>query len=155
MRCGHRHSDRNCDPGHSRGKRPTAPEGFGYHDEYYESERGPLYRSRNGRLMGVCSGLAKHFAVSTRLVRIGFIFGAIFTGFWPACGLYVLLGFIMKPEPVIIPQGREEGKFYSEYVSSRKNALATLKGRFDSVEQRIRRMEDVVTSKEFNWERRL
>lgn len=119
----------------------------------YEGRK-PLYRARDGKVMGVCKGLARYFDVRVRYVRLAFIFAAIFTAFWPVAIIYVLLGLIVKPEPVYMPQDAAEKDFYSAYVGSRFEAVSRLRDKFDRIEKRIRRMEDVVTSKEFNWERR-
>ncbi|HEU6436901.1 MAG TPA: envelope stress response membrane protein PspC [Nitratidesulfovibrio sp.] len=119
-------------------------------------DRGPrtLYRARDGKLMGVCKGLAQHFGMSVFMVRALFIAAALFTGFWPVVGLYVLAGLVMKPRPVLQPADAGERDFYGSYVSSRGEALRRLKDKFDRLEGRIRRMEDVVTRRDFDWDRR-
>lgn len=123
--------------------------------EWYDHEgRKTLYRARDGKVMGVCKGLARYFDVRVRYVRLAFIFAAIFTAFWPVAIIYVLLGLIVKPEPVYMPQDTAEKDFYSAYVGSRSEAVSRLRDKFDRIEKRIRRMEDVVTSKEYDWERR-
>ena len=115
---------------------------------------GPFYRARGGKIMGVCLGLSRRFDISPFFVRAAFIFLAISSGFMPAILLYIILGVLMKPEPVISPHSYDERDFYSSYVSSRKQAASRLKNKFDRVEKRIRDMENVVTSKEYDWERR-
>lgn len=119
-------------------------------------DRGPrtLYRARDGKLMGVCKGLAQHFGMSVFMVRALFVAAALFTGFWPVVGLYVLAGLVMKPRPVLQPADAGERDFYGSYVSSRAEALRRLKEKFDRLEGRIRRMEDVVTRRDFDWDRR-
>ena len=52
------------------------------------------------------------------------------------------------------PGSEEEESFYGAYMSSRRDAIARLKKRFDRLDRRIRRMEDIVTQKEFSWRRR-
>lgn len=114
-----------------------------------------LYRSRNGRILGVCKGLAEYFDVRVSVVRAAAIIAFIFTGFWPVIGLYLLAAFFMKPEPVM-PFAREaEREFYDSYTESRAGALSRIKRKFESLDRRIRRMEDVVTSKDFEWEQRM
>ncbi|MEG6504055.1 envelope stress response membrane protein PspC [Nitratidesulfovibrio sp. 1201_IL3209] len=113
-----------------------------------------LYRARDGKLMGVCKGLAQHFGMSVFWVRVLFVAAALFTGFWPVVGLYVLAGLVMKPRPVLQPADAGERDFYGSYVSSRGEALRRLKEKFDRLEGRIRRMEDVVTRRDFDWDRR-
>jgi phage shock protein C len=113
-----------------------------------------IYRSRDGAILGVCRGLAEHFEFSLFWTRALAVLFLLFTGFWPAIGLYLLAAFLMKPKPVI-PIGNEaEQEFYDSYTNSPGNAAQRLKQRFEKLERRIRRMEDTVTAKEFDWEKR-
>ncbi len=109
---------------------------------------------RDGLCGGRDKGLAQHFGMSVFWVRVLFVAAALFTGFWPVVGLYVLAGLVMKPRPVLQPADAGERDFYGSYVSSRGEALRRLKEKFDRLEGRIRRMEDVVTRRDFDWDRR-
>lgn len=129
-------------------------EGWDASREWPGTGRRTLYRARDGKLMGVCKGLAQHFGMSVFMVRALFVAAALFTGFWPVVGLYVLAGLVMKPRPVLQPADAGERDFYGSYVSSRAEALRRLKEKFDRLEGRIRRMEDVVTRRDFDWDRR-
>ena len=60
----------------------------------------------------------------------------------------------MKPAPVIHINSDDAHDFYDSYVHSRPRAVDRLKRRYDNIEQRIRRMEDAVTSRNYDWERR-
>ncbi len=116
--------------------------------------RGP-YRSRQGILLGVCRGLADYFNFSvfwTRIIVVGLL---IFTGFWPIAGLYLLAGLLMKPEPIIPFRSDEDQEFYDSYTHSRGMALKRLKRTYSNLNRRLQRMEDIVTAKEFNWDRKL
>ena len=117
--------------------------------------RGGLYRSRNGVILGVIRGLAEYFDFSVFWARVIALVLLLVTGFWPITGLYFLGALLMKPRPMLPIDNDEEQEFYDSYVSSRRRALDRLKRRYDAVERRIRRMEDTVTSRDFDWERRL
>jgi phage shock protein C len=114
-----------------------------------------IYRSRSGTIFGVCKGLAEHFDFALFWVRFVAVFLLVFSGLWPAMILYILAALIMKPEPVIPLSSADERQFYDHFSSSRHEAAQRLKRRYDGLEKRIRRMEDVVTSREYDWERRL
>ena len=114
-----------------------------------------LYRSRNGIIMGVCRGLAEYFNFSVFWVRIIFLVLLIFTGFWPVGALYLVAALVMKPEPVIPIHTEAEQEFYDSYTHSREQAAQRLKRKYESLKRRIQRLEDIVTSPEFNWEDRL
>ncbi len=114
-----------------------------------------LYRSRSGMLLGVCKGLARFLDVPVFWFRIFILVLTPFTGVWPMVGAYLLAGFFIKPEPVLPPDSDEERAFYDDYVASRTNALERVKRRFERLDHRIRRLEDHVTSREYDFDRRL
>jgi len=78
------------------------------------------------------------------LLIFNFIFG--FFGIFPIIAGYVVLAFIMKPEPAIQPASDLEEEFYQSYASSKTLSLKRLKEKFDSLDSRIRRMENNVTT---------
>ena len=62
-------------------------------------EKKKLYRSKNGSLAGVCTGLANYFDVEPLLIKILF-FAAIWSPL-PIILTYFLLWFSMEKEPKI------------------------------------------------------
>ena len=114
-----------------------------------------LYRSRNGMLLGVCRGLAEYFDLSVGWVRFLTFLAFLFTGLWPVGILYLIMALIMKPAPVIKPSSSEEEDFYDSYADSRRRATESLKRTYTNLERRLRRMEDVVTSRGFDWDARV
>ena len=114
-----------------------------------------LYRSRRGVIAGVCRGVADYLDFSvfwTRMIAIGLF---IFTGMWPIVGVYILGMLVMKPAPSVPFESDEDVEFYSSYVNSRSMALQRLRRLFDKLDHRIQRVEDTVTAREYDWERRL
>ena len=122
---------------------------------FHRNQRGGLYRSRNGVICGVCRGLAEYFDFSVFWARTIALILFIFTGFWPTVVLYFIAALLMKPEPVIPILSEEEQEFYDSYTHSRHGAVQRLRQRYKKLERRIQRMEDIVTSREFDWENRL
>lgn len=119
------------------------------------SAEGPFYRARDGKIMGIFKGLARRYDVSVFWLRLVGVFLLFVTGFWPMVILYVIAGFVLKPEPAMVPTSDDEEEFYSSYTTSRAGAIARLKRKFDALDKRIRRMEDHVTSREYDWDQRL
>lgn len=120
--------------------------------------RKPLYRSRNRVIFGVCQGFADHFNISAVWIRLGLVAVSLFSGIFPFPIFYLIAAFIIKERP---EQAEREGPepFYEEDyfetdASARTLSLRRLKSRFDSIESRIRRMENYVTNKSYDWERR-
>ena len=114
-----------------------------------------LYRSRCGAILGVCRGIAEYFDFSVFWIRTIAVILLIITGLWPVTGLYLLAALLMKPEPVIPIQNNGEREFYDSYTRSRPGAVQRIKRRFDRLERRIRRMEHIVTSPDYDWDDRL
>ena len=123
--------------------------------KYIRRSRNGIYRSRNGIILGVCKGLAEHFDFSvfwTRVIGLIFLF---VVGILPAIGLYLLAALLMKPEPVIPVENSAEKEFYDSYTYSKHGAIQRLRRRFENLQRRIQRMEHIVTSTEYDWEKRL
>jgi len=116
---------------------------------------GGLYRSRQGVILGVCRGISDYFDFSLMWTRILAVIFLLVSGFWPAMGLYFIAALLMKPAPVIPIETEAEQEFYDSYTQSRNGALYRVKRRYQKLERRIQRMEDKVTSREFDWENRL
>ena len=117
--------------------------------------RSGIYRSRKGVIFGVCRGLAEHFDFSIVWARVIAIIFLLVTGFWPAIGLYLIATLLMKPAPVIPIKTEAEQEFYDSYANSRHLAARRIKRRYENLERRIRRMEHIVTAREFDWEEKL
>lgn len=120
----------------------------------FSSQHG-IYRARDGVLAGVLLGLARKYDVKVFWLRVITVFFALFTGFWLVVLAYGIAALVLKQQPVSPPADQESQAFYDAYTESRSGALHRLKAKFDGLDKRIRRMEDAVTSKEFDWEHRL
>lgn len=123
--------------------------------ERFNDDRRLLYRSRHGCILGVCRGLAEYINVSVFWTRVITVVVMLFSGFWLVVALYFLAALLMKPEPVVPLVTEEDGEFYNSYTSSRRMAVRRLKRTFDNLDQRIQHIEDIVTSREYDWNRRL
>ncbi len=116
--------------------------------------RSGLYRARDGVFLGVCKGFADHYDLSVFWVRMGMVTVFLLSGFWPVIAIYIAAALLMKPKPVRPIESEGEQEFYDSYVHSPKSAAQRLRRKFESLERRIRRMEDRVTDREFEWERK-
>ncbi len=113
-----------------------------------------LYRSRNGFIFGVCRGLADYFDFSVFWIRAIAVILFIFTGFWPVVGIYLLAALLMKSAPVKDGGTGWLPKSGHRYRCAGNDAAERLKRKWKHLEKRIRRMEDKVTSREFDWNSR-
>ena len=113
-----------------------------------------LYRSRSGIILGVCRGLADHLGIAALWIRLAAIILLLATGFWLMTALYIIIAFIMKPEPA----GRIhiiDGRDYGRCRHSNEGVFRGLGRKFKQMDQRIRRMEDIVTDRAYDWDRRM
>lgn len=117
------------------------------------TDRGP-YKSRNGKVCGVCAGLAEHIGISPFWLRIGVVILFLATGLWPVVILYFVAAMIMKPKPAQPFSSSNEEDFYDAYVKSPKFTIHQIHEKFMNLDKRIQRMEDTVTARGYDWERR-
>ncbi|MGL1893994.1 MAG: PspC domain-containing protein [Spirochaetaceae bacterium] len=133
--------------------------------------KGKLYRVPNGKIMGVCGGLANWLRVDTGLVRVGFIIAASVTG-GVFIFVYVALGIILpiddySSEGSAGSEGSESifNKFKNDYQESRRSGrkgsdsrrratVEDVKNEFDNLKSRVGKMEDTVFNKERDWDER-
>jgi len=113
------------------------------------------YRSRHGMIFGVCRGVADYLDFSVFWLRAIVVLLLISSGFVPTLLIYVAAALLMKPEPVVPFTNSSDREFYDSYATSRIRALDRLHHSFESLDRRVRNMETVVTSREFQWKRRM
>ena len=83
------------------------------------------------------------------------ILDTVFTGFWAGAARFFLAGVLMDLEPALPPENSQESDFYSRFQGSRAVALEELRIKMESLDKRLRRMEDKVTQPGFDWESRM
>jgi len=121
---------------------------------YNSISRRGLCRSRDGIILGVCRGIADYFDFSVFWIRAIMVVVFIFTGFWPIIGIYILAALLMKFEPGVPGKSGSKESSYGRYKRARHETAERFKRKWRHLEQRIRRMEDKVTSREFDWNSR-
>jgi phage shock protein C len=103
----------------------------------------------------VCKGLATYFDFPILWMRVIAVVLLFISGIWPMVIVYFVAALLMKPEPILPLKTEEEQEFYDSYASSRRMALHRLKRTYDNLDRRIQRIEGIVTSREYDWDRRL
>jgi phage shock protein C len=121
---------------------------------YSETHR-TLYRSRGGWIFGVCQGLADYSEIDVKWVRLATIIAVFMTALWPMVIIYIMAAIFIKPAPYSMPEDVEDWEFYNTYSTDRKMALLRLKRKFDVLERRARRIEGIVTTPEYRWDREI
>lgn len=112
-----------------------------------------LYRNReDGRLFGVCAGIADYFGVDATVVRVITVIGAIFFTM-PVVGAYLLAALVLKPKPGRLYSTPEEEEFWRTLTTKPDRTLAGLQHKFHDMERRLIGLETYVTSSEFELNR--
>lgn len=109
------------------------------------------FRAKDGVIFGVAKGLADYFGWSVGIVRLVLILATIFLFFWPTIILYLLAAMIMSPEPNGRLNSPEERDIWLQTQLDPAAAMEQLSRRASSLEKRLRRIEDFVTSKDYLW----
>ncbi|ODP98716.1 phage shock protein C [Salinivibrio kushneri] len=117
-----------------------------------------LYRDpENGRIAGVCAGLANHFGMETWLVRILTV-SAFLLGF----GFFVVVAYIaavlildkkppeVRQEPSAAQQEHQVKQKPWQSGKSASQLIADLDREFSQMEDKVTHMEAYVTSSTFN-----
>ena len=137
-------------------KREPEPNSAGLRPGFFAQLRtyGP-FRAQDGLFLGVAKGLAEYFGWPTGLVRLIFVLAAVLLFFWPTLVLYLGAAIIMSPAPSGRLDSPEERDVWLQAQLDPQAALDRLGRRAESLEKRLRRMEDFVTSRDYAWLRRL
>ncbi|MBY6197293.1 envelope stress response membrane protein PspC [Vibrio hangzhouensis] len=113
----------------------------------------------NGKLTGVCAGLANYFGVEVWLIRILVISAALLGGSFLVLLAYVAMSLMLEKQPdnfVEAMKAKQEHSLKSKPWKQGQNAkdlLDTLERDFDSMEHKVRDIEAYVTSEAFKVNR--
>lgn len=115
-----------------------------------------LYRDTEHKIIaGVCAGLAEKHGMPRVLVRLI----AVLLLFTPLTLLvviaYCVAAFVVPPKPRDLYGSPEEEVFWRSVNSAPSDTFGQLRHRFREIENRLRRMEAYITSKEFELDREL
>lgn len=104
----------------------------------------PLWRDpQQGKLMGVCAGLAEYLNVPVTLIRVMVIISLFIGLFVLMLVVYFALGFFLDKKPVEMQDSDAETPTAAELLSS-------LEADIRHNEQRVRDIERYVTSETFS-----
>ncbi|MGE3477092.1 MAG: envelope stress response membrane protein PspC [Rhodospirillaceae bacterium] len=115
---------------------------------------------QNGKIFGVCAGIADYFDWDVTIVRVLCVAGTIIAGGWPIV-VYLVAAWMIENKPAggtyeemraSIDDTRREAEYRRPAGAWR---FTDVKSRFDRVENRLRTLENVVTSREFQMDREL
>ena len=116
---------------------------------------GTLYRNpRNAIVRGVCAGLADYSGIEVWIVRVLAVL-SLFLFTLPTLVIYLIAAVLLPERPERLYENNEEESFWRGVRTDPKQTLSELRHRFRRLEQRLRKMESYVTSREFKLRREI
>ncbi len=101
---------------------------------------------RNGKIMGVCAGIADYFGWDVTLVRIGFALGTI-AGGGSTVLAYLVIGWIANQKPTALyEEAPERVEFWRDVRVQPKRTLRDVNAQFRDADRRLRDLEFHLTS---------
>ena len=121
------------------------------HDRGYLTEqpasRTRFYRDkRNGKIMGVCAGIADYTGFDVNLVRVCFI-ATVFMSGGSVLPFYFIAGFVTPTKPRELDYAdREERKFWQGVRASPTRTAKDIRSRLRDLDRRLADIESYVTT---------
>ncbi len=104
------------------------------------------YRDKqNGKLAGVCSGLADYTGIETLWIRLGVILLTIAFG-WPLIA-YFVIAWLAPVKPVDLYASREEQKFWQGVRANPARSARDVRASFRELDRRLADIELYYTSR--------
>jgi phage shock protein C len=112
-----------------------------------------LYRDPdNGKIAGVCAGIADYFSWNVNLVRIVTVILAI-TFTLLTVSLYAVGAIFLQPKPRNLYDDQEEETYWRRYRKSPRNTMSATQYKFRKLEKKLRKLEAYMTSSKYNLDR--
>jgi phage shock protein C len=111
------------------------------------ASRTRFYRDkRNGKLFGICAGIADYTGFDVSLVRVCFL-AAMFMSGGGVLPFYFIAAMVTPTKPVSFERvDREETKFWQGVRASPARAARDIRSRFKDIDRRLADIESYVTT---------
>jgi phage shock protein C len=111
------------------------------------ASRTRFYRDkRNGKIMGVCAGIADYTGFDVALVRICFL-AAVFMSGGSVLPFYFIAGWVAPTKPRELEySGSEDKQFWQGVRASPTRAARDIRSRFKDIDRRLADIESYVTT---------
>ena len=104
------------------------------------SPRTKLYRDKhNGKIMGVCAGVAEYTGVDAIWIRLGMVALTIGLG-WPLLA-YFVVGFILNKKPPHLYRDTAEEKYWQRVRQSPQRTAREIRANFRDIDRRLAAVE--------------
>ncbi|MEO0590216.1 MAG: envelope stress response membrane protein PspC [Pseudomonadota bacterium] len=104
------------------------------------SPRTKLYRDKhNGKIMGVCAGVAEYTGIDAFWVRLGMVALTIGLG-WPLFA-YFIVGMILNKKPPHLYRDEGEQKYWQRVRQSPHRTAREIRANFRDIDRRLAAVE--------------
>lgn len=104
------------------------------------SPRTTLYRDKhNGKIMGVCAGIADYTGINVLWFRLGMVILAVTMG-WPILA-YFVTGLLLNKKPPYLYRDESEQKYWQGVRQSPKRTAREIRAAFRDVDRRLAAVE--------------
>jgi phage shock protein C len=101
---------------------------------------------RNGKWLGVCSGIADYTGFDVTLIRIGMFLGTIF-GSGTLLVAYLVIAWVANPKPLGLYGDAEDTKFWQTVRQSPARSTRDVRSKFRDIDRRLADVETYYTSR--------
>ncbi|MGE0076185.1 MAG: PspC domain-containing protein [Sphaerochaetaceae bacterium] len=112
-----------------------------------------LYRSRRGKIFGVCQGIADWRDLPVDILRAITAVSIIVTGIFPGIVIYALIALFLPLEPGYGTQ-YEESEHNQEERGPFNRTREDLRETFENLKRKVEGMEENIFDKERDWDQR-
>ena len=101
---------------------------------------------KNGKVMGVCAGIADYTGLDVTIVRIGLV-AAIVLGAGAIIPVYFIAGWIASDQPrEVADETKDQRKFWQGVRASPSQSARDIRGRMREIDRRLADIEQFVTT---------
>jgi phage shock protein C len=111
------------------------------------ASRTRFYRDRrNGKIMGVCAGIADYTGFDVSLIRVAMLAALVMSG-GSILPFYFIMGWVSPTKPMALERvDREEQQFWQGVRASPARAARDIRSRLKDIDRRLADIESYVTT---------
>lgn len=100
---------------------------------------------KNGKFMGVCSGIADYTGIDVVWVRVAMVLSFFIVG-WTLLG-YFVIGFVADTKPNDLYSDRDDEKFWQGVRANPARSTRNVRSKFRNIDRRLADIELYYTSR--------
>ncbi|MEO5865541.1 MAG: envelope stress response membrane protein PspC [Sphingomonas sp.] len=101
---------------------------------------------RNGKVMGVCAGIADYTGIDVTWIRVGAVLLAFATSGWVILA-YFVTAWVAKCQPTGLYDSAEDAKFWQGVRTNPRRSTAEVRSAFRDIDRRLADIEMMYTSR--------